>query len=124
MLGISKSNQTESFGGSSECEVTALGAATYGKYAATILDVSQSELQLDLGTPLPKSVQVKVEFGGLVTFGEVVNLRSHDVGRYRVGVLISKITESRKMKQYESGIAMSLCALDWKLKESCQQPAA
>ena len=74
--------------------VTALGAPTYGTYATTIVDVSRSGLQLELGTPLQKGIQVKVEFRDLIVIGEVLNLRSHSVGRYRVGVLIREVAES------------------------------
>src|SRR6266704_2552485 len=71
--------------------VTALGAPTYGKYAAIIVDVSRSGLQLEVETPLPTGIEVKVEFSDLVIVGEVLNQRSGELGHHRIGVKIREV---------------------------------
>src|SRR5258708_30309070 len=90
-------------------QVTALGAPTYGKYAAIIFDVSRSALQLEMETPLPTGIEVKVEFDDLVILGEVLNQRSGELGHYRIGV---------KIREVRSHQAQGLLALDKTLGES------
>ena len=89
--------------------VMALGALTYGKYAAIVVDVSRSGLQLEVETPLPTGTEVKVEFDDLVILGEVLNQRSGELGHYRIGV---------KIRQVRSNQAQGLLALDKTLGES------
>ena len=78
--------------------VTALGVPTYGKYAAIIVDVSRSGLQLDVETPLPTGIEVKVEFDDLVIVGEILNQRSGDLGHYRIGVKIREVVRSHEAR--------------------------
>jgi len=59
--------------------VTALGAPTYGTYAAIVVDVSRSGLQLEVETPLLTGTEVKVEFDDLVILGEVLNQGSGEL---------------------------------------------
>jgi hypothetical protein len=96
--------------GNDNGQVTALGAPTYGKYAAIIVDVSRSGLQIELETPLPTGIEVKVEFNGLIVVGEVLTHRLHEAGRYRIGVQIREVAESHH--------AMALSALDKALTEA------
>ena len=77
--------------------VTALGVPTYGKYAAIIVDVSRSGLQLDVETPLPTGIEVKVEFDDLVIVGDVLNQRC-ELGRYRIGVKIREVVRSHEAR--------------------------
>jgi hypothetical protein len=90
--------------------VTALGAPTYGKYAAIIFDVSRSGLHLEMETPLPTGIEVKVEFNDLVILGEVLNQRSGELGHHRIGVRIREVVRSHE--------AQVLLALDKTLSES------
>ncbi len=90
--------------------VTALGAPTYGKYAAIIFDVSRSGLQLEMEAPLPTGIEVKVEFNDLVILGEVLNQRSGELAHYRIGVTIREVVQSHE--------AQGLLALDKTLGES------
>jgi len=76
--------------------ITALGVPTYGKYAAIIVDVSLSGLQLELETPLPTGIEVKLEFNDLVIVGEVLNQRPDDLGHYRIGVKIREVVRSHE----------------------------
>jgi len=80
-----------------------------GKYTAIIVDVSQSGLHLELETPLPTGIEVKVEFDDLVILGEVLNQRSGELGHYRIGV---------KIREVRSHQAQGLLALDKTLGES------
>ncbi|SRR6266550_3967673 len=79
-------------------QVTVISAPTYGKYAASILDVSRSGLQLEVETPLPTGIEVKVEFDNLVIVGEILNQRSDALGHYRIGVKIREVVRSHEAR--------------------------
>ena len=76
----------------------ALGVPTYGKYTAIIVDVSRSGLHLELETPLPTGIEVKVEFDDLVILGEVLNRGSGELGHYRIGVRIREVVRSHEAR--------------------------
>src|SRR5260370_1209208 len=87
--------------------ITVRGAETFTKYLAAVTDVSRSGLQLEIGIPLQKGFQITVELGGMMVLGEVGNLRPWSGGQYRVGVLITLVTKSDrlKLKQHETEAA-------------------
>src|SRR5881628_288625 len=88
--------------------VTVLDEAIFAEYSAVVIDVSRSGLQLELDTPLQTNLQIRVEFNGLTVIATVANLRSHGVRRYRVGVSVNCVAQSR----YEAAIVHGLQVLN------------
>src|SRR5256885_13003533 len=81
--------------------VTVLGAQTFTKYFAAVMDVSRSGLQLEIGVPLQKGFQITIQLGGMMILGEIGNLRPWRGGRYRVGVVITGVKNSNRLENFQ-----------------------
>jgi len=53
---------------------------------------------IELETPLPTGIEVKVEFDDLVILGEVLNQGSGELAHYRIGVRIREVVRSHEAR--------------------------
>ena len=62
--------------------------------SAKVVDVTRSGLQIELDQPVAVATSVELEFKGMTLLGAVANCRQLGNGRYRLGVVTTRIIDS------------------------------
>jgi hypothetical protein len=74
--------------------MNALVATAEAPPNAKVIDVSRSGLQIELNQPIALATSVELEFKGITVLGAVANCRQLGKGRYRVGIVTTRIIDS------------------------------
>ena len=79
-----------------EGELTMISPPGSETLMASIVDVSRSGLQVEITAPIELGSNIELRLENISVFGEVGSCRQRASGRYRLGVLTSRIIPRRR----------------------------